>query len=211
MKRAEAQEEKPVTDFQANTEIFEAQQFWCNRINGFYMNLLGMLAGMSVLHLIVILGVQPDKLLPIYSPYARNINLVFLVFANIALVLCFAMTLIYGQRMDEMQRSMDDHWVKFRRFYRVSAVTTFLQFVSWALLFYLPNFTSQLHYRAPSQISASDVNSFKGLFVIVNVLYLITWCLSSSIANAPDEISLEPEFDEYDNIELQDLEQVQAK
>lgn len=47
--------EKHETD---DTEIYEAQQFWVNRVNGFFMNTVGLLAGMSVLHLIVILSVK---------------------------------------------------------------------------------------------------------------------------------------------------------
>lgn len=57
IERAPVNEQQPVKKFIPETEIFEAQQFWVNRINGFYMNTLGLLAGMSVLHLIVVLSV----------------------------------------------------------------------------------------------------------------------------------------------------------
>jgi len=55
------------------------------------MNLLGVLAGMSVLHLIVILGINDtSKLWQIYSPFAKNTNMVFIIIANICLALCYA-------------------------------------------------------------------------------------------------------------------------
>lgn len=61
------------------------------------MNLLGALAGMSIMHAILIFGIfDKTKFLNIYCPFARNINLIFLIFANLVLVFCYAVTLIYG-------------------------------------------------------------------------------------------------------------------
>jgi hypothetical protein len=60
------------------------------------MNVLGCLAGMSVMHLIIIFGLfDAAKFLDIYCRFAKNINLVFLILANVAVILCLAITLIY--------------------------------------------------------------------------------------------------------------------
>lgn len=89
-------EAQPVQKYTPDSEIFEAQQKLVNRINGFYMNILGCLAGMSVMHLILIFGIfDAEKFLDIYCPFAKNINLVFLIFANVSVILCLAITLIY--------------------------------------------------------------------------------------------------------------------
>ena len=51
---------------------------------------------MSVMHLILIFGIfDTAKFLDIYCRFAKNVNLVFLIFANIAVILCLAITLIY--------------------------------------------------------------------------------------------------------------------
>lgn len=210
MQRAEISAEPKTVEFNTEDEIFRVQHFWINRINSFYMHVLGVLSGMSVLHLIVLLGVSDEKLLDIYSPFAKNINLVFLVFANIALILCFAMTLIYKQRLDEKLRAMDEIADKFKHYYRISAVATFLQFCSWCLLFYLPNYTNQLHYRLSNQITPEAVNNLKVLYIIVNVLFFITWCLSSSIAHAAEDSTLEPEYDDYNTVNEDDRELIQT-
>ena len=201
--RAPVNETKPVEKYTPDSEIFEAQQQWVNRLNGFYMNILGCLAGMSVMHLIVIFGIfDTAKFLDIYCRFAKNINLVFLIFANVAVILCLAITLIYQQRLSDMRKLLSDHADKFQRAYTISSLITMLLFVSWALLFYLPNYSNQMYYKDPKAIKAGSVTTFKILYLVAHVCYLVGWCLSSSISEAADDICLEPDYDEYNGVDL---------
>jgi len=130
-----------------DSEIFEAQKYWVNLINGFYLNILGCLAGMSVMHLILIFGIfDTAKFLEIYCRFAKNINLVFLIFANVAVILCLAITLIYQQRVADMRIVLNDKIDSFQRAYTISSIITLFLFVSWAVLFYLPNYTNMMFY-----------------------------------------------------------------
>lgn len=87
---------QPHTHTSADTEVFEAQQFWVNRVNGLYTLSVGILGGMSLAHLLFLLPVTDyRKFLTSYCPFAKNVNLLFLIFVNIALVTSYAITLIY--------------------------------------------------------------------------------------------------------------------
>ena len=71
------------------------------------MYLLGCLSGMSIIHTIIVLVPLQIKFVDYYRPLARIINLLFLVLANISLILCFAMVLIYKQKAEEKKRALD--------------------------------------------------------------------------------------------------------
>jgi hypothetical protein len=190
-----------------DSEILEAQKYWVNLINGFYMNILGCLAGMSVMHLILIFGIfDTAKFLEIYCRFAKNVNLVFLIFANIAVILCLAITLIYQQRVADMRKVLSDKVASFQRTYTISSIITLFLFLSWAVLFYLPNYTNQMFYKDPKQIKGSSVTTFKILYLIAHICYLVAWCMSSSIAEAIDEICLEPDYDEYSGVVMDEAD-----
>lgn len=68
-----------------------------NRINSFYLTFLGLLSGMSVIHLIFI-GLESDEkeFLKLYARYAFVLNLIFLILANFCLIFGITMALIFG-------------------------------------------------------------------------------------------------------------------
>lgn len=61
------------------------------------MTFLGLLSGMSVIHLIFI-GLESDEkeFLKLYARYAFALNLIFLILAHFCLIFGITMTLIFG-------------------------------------------------------------------------------------------------------------------
>ena len=52
---------------------------------------------------------------------------------------------------------------------------------------------------------------FRILYVIANALYPVAWCLSTTIAEAVEDICLEPEYDEYNNAYYEDEIEAQVE
>lgn len=92
-------------------------------------------------------------------------------------------------------RSLESHLEEVNRLYRISFAATVLELAAWVLLFYLPTFTTQLDEK--QSLSTDDTSKFKGLYIVANVIYLVTWCMCSSISQAAENFSLEPEYDDY--------------
>ena len=86
-----------------------------NRINKLFYMLLGSLAGMSVMHLIVLMN-QPEKasFISFYSLIGSVINIVFMVLTSFAFILGLSLTMIYKQKSDEKMRDMDMFRMEFR-------------------------------------------------------------------------------------------------
>ena len=121
-------------------------------------------------------------------------------------ILSYAITLIYQQKLIDMKKSLDIHVPKFKHYYTISSVVLFLVFIPWALMFYMTNYTNRMHYQAPSDFSEEKMLAFRILYIIAHACYLIAWCLASSIADAAEDICLEPEYDEYNDIALEEDE-----
>jgi hypothetical protein len=77
---------------------------------------LGLLAGMSLMHLVVIMNGSPDKLefLNVYAPISKDITIVFMVFTSFALIFGLCLTMIYKNKSDEKMRIMDPFRIEFR-------------------------------------------------------------------------------------------------
>lgn len=135
-------------------EMLEVQKLWVNRIHKLFYMFLGLLAGMSLMHLLVVMSPMGDKLsfLQLYSKVAVSINTVFMIFTSFALILGFAMALIYKQKSDEKMRNMDPYRLEFRQHYVVSSLITILIAFCMGLLYILPHFTNKLYYWAPENI-----------------------------------------------------------
>jgi hypothetical protein len=63
-----------------------------------------------------------------------------------------------------------------------------------------------MYYKDPKSIKAPSVTSFKILYLIAHVCYLVAWCMSSSITEALDDICLEPDYDEYNGVDFDEAE-----
>lgn len=71
----------------------ETQRDWVNRVNKLFNMFLGLLAGMSLMHLIAILSSSDkDSFLTLYSKVSNIIAIVFMIFASFGLILSLALT-----------------------------------------------------------------------------------------------------------------------
>lgn len=82
--------------YQVELDLLKAQQTWINRINSLFTCSLGLLAGMSVLHIILISYItDQSRFIDLYAPFAMIFNLFLLILANFSMVLGVAIALIY--------------------------------------------------------------------------------------------------------------------
>ena len=77
-------------------ELLKNQVVWIGRMNALFAGSLGTLSGMSMLHILVLMSnFDKDDFLAFYAGFATNMNLIFLLLGNLALVLGLSMSLIY--------------------------------------------------------------------------------------------------------------------
>ena len=120
---------------------------WINQINGYFNLFLGILAGMSVIHLLVLFSVGDQKeFLAFYGKVALNLNVIFLVFANFVVILGLTLSQIYKQKSEEKIRMRDQSRTEIRRHYTMSLALFLVTMISWAILWILPHFVTQIHY-----------------------------------------------------------------
>jgi hypothetical protein len=125
----------------------DAQRIWVNRVNKLFQLFLGLLAGMSLMHMISILS-QGDKstFLQLYSKISNIVAIVFMIFASFGLIMSLALTMIFRQKSEEKMRNMDMFRMEFRQYYIVSLVVTILMSICMVLIYIMPYFTNKLYY-----------------------------------------------------------------
>lgn len=70
---------------------------------------------MSMLHIIILISISDEeKFLTFYAKFARNVNIIFLMLANLAFVLGLTMLLVYRQKAHEKMRMLDNERAAFR-------------------------------------------------------------------------------------------------
>lgn len=106
--------------YQVEYELLQSQHKWINRINSFFTTTLGLLSGMSVMHLII-LAVESEsrKFLAMYMPFAMIFNMAFLVLSNLCLIFGITIALIYKEKSEDRQRSLDQYRHKLRLNYTI--------------------------------------------------------------------------------------------
>ena len=84
--------------------MFVAEWNWIERLNNVFQTCLGVISGMSLMHLILI-SVSADQagFLVMYEPLAVVLSLVFLIFANFTVIFGFALSLIYREKAEMLQ------------------------------------------------------------------------------------------------------------
>ena len=108
---------------------------------------LGVLAGMSVMHLIVLLNQQNKaSFLELYSKISTVINIIFMIFASFAEILGLTLTFIYKEKSDEKMRNMDIFRLEFRQHYIVSLVITIIIGICLILIYIMPRFSNMMYY-----------------------------------------------------------------
>ena len=101
-----------------------------------------------MLHVIILISITDvAKFLEFYAKFARNVNIIFLVLANLALVLGLAMSLVYRQKTREKMRVLDNERHSHRSQYTIAVVISVILLFCWIILFILPYFTLQVHFK----------------------------------------------------------------
>jgi len=121
--------------------------------------MLGSLSGISMLHLIVLASI-PDEadFIDFYAKFARNVNFIFLLLCNLALILHMAMSFIYMKTADKKIFHLDNERGAHRSQYIEAIAITVILFVSLICLYILPYFTIQIHYKDPADIESGVAN-----------------------------------------------------
>ena len=100
-----------------------------------------------MLHIITVVSISDkDDFMRSYARFARNINIIFLVLANLGLVLGIALSLIYKQKSTEKMRMLDNLRHTHRSQYTVAVVISMIMTVCWFILLLLPYYTIKIHY-----------------------------------------------------------------
>ena len=77
-------------------ELLRLQILWIGRVNALFAGCLGTLSGMSMLHIIILISItETVKFTEFYAKFARNVNIIFLILANLALILGLTMSFVY--------------------------------------------------------------------------------------------------------------------
>lgn len=125
----------------------DIQKVWVNRTNKLFYMFLGLLAGMSLMHLIVLLSQNNKTLfLQLYQLISITVNAVFMIFTSFCLILGLALTLIYKQKSDEKMRNLDEFRLEFRQHYIVSSIITAFVAVCLVIIYILPMYTNKFYY-----------------------------------------------------------------
>ena len=96
-------------------ELLRLKMLWEGRVNALFAGCLGTLSGMSMLHIIILISItDATKFTEFYGKFARNVNIIFLILANLALILGLTMSLIYRQRSKEKMFQLDNERHAFR-------------------------------------------------------------------------------------------------
>ena len=68
-------------------------------MNALFAGCLGTLSGMSMLHIIILISQSEEiKFIEFYAKFARNVNIIFLMLANLAFILGLTMLFVYKQK-----------------------------------------------------------------------------------------------------------------
>ena len=146
------------------------------------------------------------KFVEFYGKFARNVNIIFLILANLALIMGITISMVYKQKVQEKMRLLHNDRHSFRSQYTVAIVISIILSVCWLLLSALPYFTINIHYVDPATISESDVNTMRAIYGVANALFIVTFVTQQfATQQGPSDEELEPESDD-DGIETSDEE-----
>ena len=153
---------------------------------------------MSMLHVIVLYSISDNlEFIDFYAKFARPVNVIFLVLANLGLILGFALSLIYRQKSKVKTSWLDNERHEFRKKYIWSAVISSIIFFCWILLMTLPYYTIQLTYKDPAEIEEDSVNLMKIIYLIANASVIFAFFTQMCISQqGPSDEEMEPLSDD---------------
>lgn len=129
-------------------DLLKAQQGWISTIHSLFMSSLGILAGMSVMHIIIIGSISdPVKFLTMYVPFAMILNLIFLILTNFCVIFGITIALITKEKANERARQLDKFRHTLRLQYTLTCVVCCLVFGAMIAFYVAPKFTIAMHYK----------------------------------------------------------------
>ena len=182
-KQKKVQEEQ-LDDQSAEREMVANQLYWTSFLQSLFQSLLGVLAGSSILHSTIILGLQgwgdPTMFLALYTQFSVQINIMFLLIGNIVFVLGVTMALIYQAKYDEKQRSLDEDRDQYVSKRNVATLLSIVCGISFLILLFLPKYTNTLYYKgAEMEDKETVILSIYVIYLVVGLLYVISFLVGS--------------------------------
>lgn len=178
----------------------QQQKIWVNRINKVYNLTLGLLGGMSLMHLIFVTAhTSTDSFVKIYGGFSNLILMMTQILANFTLVFGLTLTMIYKNKSDEKMRNMDPHRDEFMQHYNLGIVTSLMVLVAWVILNLMPIYTNKFYYLLPpseagSTIKDSDYDIFKIMSYVADIIFILSWIVASVYNKAAiEDMDLDPE------------------
>ena len=127
-------------------EMLKAQHTWVGKTKKAYAFFHGVLAGFSLMHLIILLGVNSDAFLSVYAPLCMIVPFLFIVLANLGVILAFSLFLLYKGEVDERSKIKDENLGLYQsRKLKAGGIAAVL-FICWGLITYTPAYTNQFYF-----------------------------------------------------------------
>jgi hypothetical protein len=111
------------------------------------MGLLGLISGMSVMHIIILNVISKDNFLRFYSNFSMILNLIFLILTNLCLIFGVTIAMIYYEKSEERHRRLDAYRHELRMQFTTNCVVNALVLIALLALYALPILTIPLYYK----------------------------------------------------------------
>lgn len=126
--------------------MLKAQHTWIGKTKKAYAFFHGLLAGFSLLHLIIILSVDSNAFLSVYAPMCMVVPFIFIVLANLGLILSFSLFLLYRGECQERSKIKDTNLGLYQSRKLKAGTITFVLFICWVMITYTPAYTNQFYF-----------------------------------------------------------------
>ena len=95
-----------------------------------------------MLHIIILISItEVAEFISFYAKFARNVNIIFIILANIALILGMAISMVNKQQSSMKMRMLDNERHSYRSKYTIAIVISVILSICWVILFVLPYYT----------------------------------------------------------------------
>jgi hypothetical protein len=127
-----------------------AEWTWIERLNNVFQTCLGIISGMSLMHLILLsVSGNDSSFLSMYEPLAVVLSLVFLIFTNLTVIFGFALSLIYREKAEMLAMRREQEKVsKMRMQQMITIVLTGMCGLALVALYWTPRSASFVVFRS---------------------------------------------------------------
>ena len=126
-----------------------AEWTWIERLNNVFQTCLGIISGMSLMHLILLsVSGNDSSFQSMYEPLAVVLSLVFLIFTNLTVIFGFALSLIYREKAEMLAMRREQEKVsKMRMQQMITIVLTGMCGLALLALYWTPRSASFVVFR----------------------------------------------------------------